>query len=169
MSFISPLFFGFLAAVGALVTELFVFSFFIQDSATQTISTASNNFVFATGGLLFLFLAAIIEESFKYALLKKTLSQDSSFSKIVPFLLLFCIGFSGLEITLLLLDNPVADSMTTVHIVEGFLLHLTTIFLFGRILTHPPFKKFSSLFIPVATLLHFFYNVVIFYQDTLHI
>lgn len=169
MLFISPLFIGLLAAAGALLTELFVFSFAIQDTATQSVSTTNVNFVFVSGGLGFLFLSAFIEESFKYFLLKKTLVLTHASWYIIAFLFLFSLGFSGLEITLLLFTNPLINAAVFAHIIGLFLLHLLTISLFGYILAHPSLKRFALLFIPLATLIHFLYNVAILYQDTLHI
>lgn len=169
MFFISPLFFGFLAAAGALLAELFVLSFFIQNPSVYSATTANTNFVLATGGILFLFLSACIEECFKYLLLKKTFSTEYSRTKNILFLFFFCIGFSGLEISLLVFDNPIINSVVATHITGVFLIHLTTILLFGYSLSKESLKKFSLLFIPIATLIHFLYNVAILYQDTLHI
>jgi hypothetical protein len=169
MLLISPLFFGLITATGALVAELFVFSFFIQDSATQTLSATNTNFVFATGGLLFLFLTALLEECFKYLLLKKTLPQDTSLSHIIVFLLLFSIGFSGLEITLLISNSPIRDTTIILHSIGIFLLHLTTISLFGFMLSHRSLRKYALLSLSLAVLIHFVYNVIILYQSSLPI
>ncbi|MDD5084059.1 MAG: hypothetical protein PHT88_03995 [Candidatus Moranbacteria bacterium] len=169
MILISPLFFGLLTAAGALVAELFIFSFFIQDPAVYSTARTNANFVFATGGITFLSLSALIEECSKYALLRQTLPPEASFLRTLLFLILFSIGFSGLEITLLILGNPLINTAATLHIGGVFLIHLTTISLFGYALSHRSLRKFSALFIPAAFLVHFLYNVAILYKDTLHV
>lgn len=169
MLFISPLFFGFLAAIGALIVELFVFSFFIQDPSAQADLTKDINFVFAIGGLWFLLISAFIEEILKYILLKKTLLDETSPRHTLSFLVLFSIGFSGLETTLLISSSPEITLTVITHIVGVLLLHFSTISLLGYIIVRPALKKFTPFFILLALCIHFFYNVAILYQDALHI
>lgn len=153
MLLISPLFFGFLAAAGALTAELFAFSFFPV----------------AIGSIEFLFVSAFIEECAKYALLKKTLSQEKSVSRFMAFIVPFSIGFSALEISLLLLGNPVIEASTVFHAIGIFLLHLATILLIGYIIDRRLSKKSASLFVALAVVIHLLYNIVILYQDALHV
>jgi hypothetical protein len=169
MFFISPLFFGFLAAAGALFAELFVFSFFVENPAVYSVAATNTNFVFAAGGILFVFLSALLEECLKYTILKQTLASPNSPRQLIVFLVLFNIGFSGLEITFLILNNPPHTLPTLFHIISVFLLHLTTIFLLGYSLSRQSLKKFVWIALLLATLVHFLYNVAIFYQNSLHI
>ncbi len=159
MFLLSSFFFGLLAAIGALLTELTVFSFFIRDTALQSVPAADANFVFATGGMTFLFLSAFIEETFKFLLLKKTVFTEQRVWKMIAALALFGIGFSSLETLLLFLSTPHIDTNTALHIVSIFLLHLSTITALGYTIIHPPLKRFSFIVFPLMILIHFIYNI----------
>lgn len=153
MIFIFPLFLGFLAAAGALAGELFVFSFF----------------PLAIGSIGFLFVSALIEECSKYALLKKALESETMVRKLRISLPAFATGFSILEVSLLLSEHPVQDASLILHIIGIMLIHLITVTLLGYVINDSSRKKFAFLSIGIATLIHLLYNVVILYQDILHI
>lgn len=153
MLLLSPLFFGFLAATGALLGELFAVSFY----------------AFTIESMEFLFLSAVLEEGCKYVLLKKTLSPETSMRQLLLFLLFFSLGFGGFEISLLLLTDPLHDASLAAHAFGIFLLHSTTVFLLGYGLSKLSNKRLLPIFIIAAILIHAMYNTIILYQDILHI
>lgn len=171
MNIISPFFFGFLAAFGALFAELFAFSFIGEGSAMQNGLTADTDFVFAIGGFGFLLLSAFIEESFKRFVLGRTFSPEESFRAKTLFLLFFALGFAAMEALLFVLGKSAGDTVSVVtHMTGIFLLHLATVMLIGRSISRDLSSIRAAIFIvAVATAVHFLYNVFVFYQAALRV
>jgi hypothetical protein len=163
MQIFSPFFFGILAACGTLFLELLLFAFGGKDQSTSFLSSSDANVIIASGGLLFLFYSAIIEEALKLSLLHKIIPLHQGIFQETLFLFCFGIGFSSVEISLLLLTNTTQITQSIVLSLTGILtLHLATITLLGRSL----FKQLSKLWLIIAfcsaVLIHFTYNFFLF-------
>jgi hypothetical protein len=74
-----------------------------------------------------------------------------------------------LEIMFLVFDNSILDTTIILSIIGIFLIHLTTVSLFGSMLSRQSSRRYALLSLPLAILIHFVYNVIILYQSTLHI
>lgn len=160
MPFIIPLLSGLFAAASALIGELIVFSLIniSRNPFAQTL-TQGDDAIFAAAEFGFLPIVALLEESFKYLALRRTLPSQASSRSFFLFLLIFGIGFSGLETTLILTRNSGLDVTILPHVAAIGLLHLTTIFILGSSMrnTTSPTRSVPALFL--TTPLHFAYNV----------
>lgn len=168
MQNLSPLFLGLFTALSTLIAELFVFAAISPDSAFYSTSEANTNLILIIGGPWFLFISAFIEEFFKYIFLAKIFTFPVSFKHYFQNILFFSLGFSTIEVTLLIINTPLHDLSMLMHIFGVFLLHFTTIALIGYIINNLSLRKFAPVIVILTMLLHFGYNMIILYQNTLH-
>lgn len=166
MSFIIPLLSGLFAAIFALIGELVVFSFvdISQNPFAMTLSQ-SDNIIFTNSGFGFLFVFALLEESFKYIVLRRTLPPQASSQAFFVFLFLFSIGFASLETALILINDSNLNTATFAHIATIALFHLATIFILGSSIRGTAYLMYSIFALPLATLVHFLYNIAVFNQN----
>lgn len=152
MFIFTPLFFGFIASIGALFFELFVAAFG-GDFFTASLTTSS---------LSFWYITAIIEECMKYFMVYKLSLHPQFKTRFLASIILFSLGFSALESVLALSTINHFFTLQLGHILAVILFHFLTILLYGYALSKQWDTKAKSLSILLfAIALHIMYNTFV--------
>ena len=146
---------GILAATGSLILEAVFLAMvsIIKGEPTNNV------------GLYFIVLAALIEETLKYATLKKTLRADLESGKIILSSLFLGAGFAFLEIIFHSFGSFSLSKDLLSTYLGIFLLHCLTAVILGWYLSFSKHSlKISWFFWAIAVFLHACFNLAIFYE-----
>ena len=162
MKQLEPFFWGIIAALGAMVGQIFFFVLF----STFLDPTGKMSYGDFFSMPVFILITAFIEEFFKYLLLSRRILE---FSREKAFLLntvLLGLGFFAVELMLILINSPVLKLPTILGIAT---LHLSTTIFMGYFVATRSSKGFN--FAPsallLATILHASYNLAITFANSL--
>lgn len=155
MKIIQSIFFGILAAAGALVLELALMTIFNQ----QEINRFDNI-------NLFLAITIFIEEIFKYLIIYKIALGLNSKKSIIFSSLFVGLGFSLAEGSLGVLKGFVSPDFINLGIIGAFALHIATAGLMGCFFSEAKRSGmyFFSKVIAIAFLIHLSYNALVIYN-----
>jgi|GEM_PF-770641 len=168
MKILKPLFFGLIAALGALFLELFLATFFSTPQDLFGISSKQITF--------FLAVTVLIEELMKLAFiyrdwldLKISSATLSESRKIIFFHSFFVgIGFSIIELLFIFFGlQSICDVSDFKLAISGILLiHTATSSIMGYLLARPAPLKFFTIpnALILAVTIHFFYNLLVVYS-----
>lgn len=153
---LESIFWGIIAALGALVIELIAFigiSAYINPDFTLSFS----QFFIVPQFIIFF---ACIEELFKYIIISKRIEMLSLEKTYVINSLLVGLGFFGVELILISMSTKVLPTWTI--LAEIAILHMGTSGLIGYVVAIKNPKKFSTLLyvLPVAVFFHASYNLL---------
>jgi hypothetical protein len=162
MKLIESFFYGIVAALGALIAELFVFIGISIHSGGISATSFSELFVLPS----FIFVAACIEELLKYLVIskrKEVLSDKKSFFINSLFI---GLGFFGVELAFLSASGTGLPAIQL--LAEIAVVHIGTAGLIGYFVSAENPKKLS-VFLPavlLATLFHGSYNILAINRGT---
>ncbi len=149
-------FWGIIAALGAMVGQIFFFVLFstFLDSAGKM----SYGDFFSIP--VFILITAFIEEFFKYLMLTRRILGISSSKNFLSNTFLMGIGFLAVELFLISASGSALQLLPTVGII---VLHLATTLLLGLLIQTSGANKISLAFLPLllASIFHAGYNLAI--------
>jgi len=154
MKFLQSFFLGIFGAIGALILEVAVLSFFTPISSTSEIISreiSSSNYLF--------FLAIFIEELFKYILIVKVVSKISEKKNMVMNSLFLGAGFSILELLSFYWNYRNGIDFDPLAALGIIVLHISTAVIIGYSMSKNIFPaSFFGFFASLAV--HSAYNVL---------
>jgi hypothetical protein len=161
MKQIESLFLGIIAALGALVIELFVFAVFGTASLDKNIiaeNVSSLNYL--------LVVTVFIEEIFKYLIIIKRIEYFSIGRALILNSLLVGLGFSGVETALIYLGSA-GGTIPYQSLIEIISIHIFTAGIIGYFIATRNPKKISTFAIAVvlAAFFHLSYNILALYRN----
>jgi hypothetical protein len=162
MKFIESLFLGIIAALGALFVEIAINTLVIGENLSPLhLAHPSLEGI----GLMFL-LPIIIEEFFKFLIIKKRLEYFSLGRALIINSMILGLGFGLVEISLIYLWGQ-ANSRASQSILEILALHTLTAGMIGYLLSQLNPKKITTAIkvIFVSALIHLAYNFLVFYRN----
>jgi len=154
MNKIKIFFYGIIAACGALFVELIFKSF--SENYQQSVSLENFSFI--------LIAFIIIEEFFKFLLIYKISLENKESNKLFFYSLIFGLGFSLLEISIIifigqLYENPILGLLGI------FFLHILTCGIFGHFLSKEGQRiSLATKSLILSLFLHIIYNALIIYN-----
>lgn len=173
MRAIESLFLGILAAVGALVLEVFAASFFYSP-AFQRNGHLINGLelvpVLSRTNMLIFVVFAVIEESMKYLMVAKKIEKFSVGKKVLTNSLFLGVGFGIFELFLIYyqrIGNFQLLRADYLPLAEVFMLHVFTAGMIGYYVIVRNPEKISTCLLAVLTagFFHFGYNLLASYQN----
>jgi hypothetical protein len=162
MKFIESLFLGIIAALGALFMEIAINALVIGENLSLLQPTHPS---LEGIGLMFLF-PIIIEEFFKFIIIKKRLEYFSLGRALIINSMILGIGFGLVEISLIYLWGQ-SDPKVSRSIIEIVVLHTLTAGMIGYLFSQLNPKKITTgiKVILASSLIHLAYNVLVFYRN----
>jgi hypothetical protein len=161
MKQIESLFLGIIAALGALVVELFIFAIFGTMSLDKNIisqNVSSLNYLLVT--------AVFLEEIFKYLIIIKRVEFFSMGRILILNSFLVGLGFAGVESSLIYFRSA-GGLIPYQSFVEIILIHIFTAGIIGYfIAARNPQKIATSIkAILIAVFIHLSYNIMVLYRN----
>lgn len=159
------IFWGILAAMGALFVELI--ALFLL--ATYQNPTGTDSFEIFTASLPIIFFFVLIEEFFKFSIIARKVEPMSLNNDFIWNSFLVGLGFALTEIIMIYLQDP--DLKTPfLSIFRIALIHISTAGIMGYLLALKNLHKISTIFVCIfnATFWHLIYNVLTFKTDQLN-
>jgi len=146
---ITLFFYGFLAGCAGLLLQILFLTFFGEET------TITNP------GLVFLFAAALAEETTKLLFLIQAFRRYAIPSLTLPSLLLFGFGFALIEVLLFFFAGSSSrEDIPLLPLSANILVHLATTLFLGFLLKYFPFPgRFVFGGLAFVTLLHALYNL----------
>ena len=160
MAQIESIFWGIIAALGALVVELVFFigsSIYLSSSAGISFSQF---FVIPQ----FIIVAACIEEIFKYLVISKRIEMLSLEKSYIINSLFVGLGFFGVELTLILMSKNLPGVQSLIEIA---ILHIGTAGLIGYFVATKNPKKITTFLLAIvfAIAFHASYNLLLLKRE----
>lgn len=161
MKQIESLFLGIIAALGALVVELFIFAIFGTASLDKNIiaqDVSSLNYL--------LVITVLVEEIFKYLIIIKRVESFSMGRILILNSFLVGLGFAGVESSLIYFRSA-GGLIPYQSLAEIILIHIFTAGIIGYfIATRNPQKITTSIkAISIAVFIHLAYNIMVIYRN----
>jgi len=165
MRYIKAFFWGIIAALGALVLEFIVSEFFLAIPLSKTNSTTELFF----SSISFLAIAAIIEESLKYIVIRKRISVLFSQRSLIFASIFFGLGFFATEGFLIYGQIGMDLKIHYTEILEVALLHISTAGIAGYLIATKNQKQIKTVATTLILLfaVHFVFNMLVLYRDVL--
>jgi hypothetical protein len=161
MKQIESLFLGIIAALGALVAELFIFAIFGTMSLDKNIisqNVSTLNYL--------LVITVFVEEIFKYLIIMKRIELFSIGRILILNSFLVGLGFAVVESGLIYFKS--ADNLIPYqNLFEIILIHVFTAGIIGYFIATRNPKKISTfiLAVSIAVFFHLVYNILAFYRN----
>ena len=156
MKYIESIFWGIIAAAGAILVQLF--AFLIITILNPTAQVTLNLYLTMP---LFIIISAFIEELFKFIVISQRIKLYSKGKLNIINALLVGLGFFGLEFAIIS-NNYSTVGVSFAYVFEIAILHIGTAGLIGYMIEKNKSKnlaKFSATLV-IVTIFHFVYNIL---------